>query len=368
MNAPLFDIDQKGMEVEVNSYKPGTGFAWRTLFPLKFTSKFNLKGIEGNDGIPVSADRVAFNAKAPQKTRKKVGTWNAQLSKFEVSREKDEIEVNEYLDLRTIAAANTEDKATATELVNIVYDDVKFVSDAMDARAEIEALRVGSMGKRVFSTKYDGDMAESEEINFNVPEENFLGATTKWSTTGTADGLADIKRGVALIKKKGLPVPRYAIMSQTAFDYLAAQAKVIKKVASAILQVTGLESAEDVTLDSINAYQRRHNQPQILVVDSYVTIEDKDGKQHAEQPWNENSVVLSPEPRLGYTYWKPVPMAQNTAALQVQGSFYKVTRYSELNPTLEVTMAEAYLQPALTNRRSLVFLNAMATTWNDGEE
>ena len=79
MNKPLFDIDQPGMQVAVNSYKPGKGLAWAQLFPLKYTPKFDLKGLEGNEGIPVAADRVAFNTKAPKKTRKTVGTWSGKL-------------------------------------------------------------------------------------------------------------------------------------------------------------------------------------------------------------------------------------------------------------------------------------------------
>ena len=70
MNKPLFDLDQPGLQAEVDSYKPGNGLIWPVLFPLKYTPKFDLKGIEGEDGIPVSADRVAFNTKAPLKSRK----------------------------------------------------------------------------------------------------------------------------------------------------------------------------------------------------------------------------------------------------------------------------------------------------------
>ena len=86
MNAPLFEIDRPGLELEVNSYQPGLGLAWRQLFPLKYTPDFDLKGIEGDEGIPISADRVAFNTKAPKKTRKKVGTWSGTLGKIAVSR------------------------------------------------------------------------------------------------------------------------------------------------------------------------------------------------------------------------------------------------------------------------------------------
>lgn len=368
MNKPLFDLDTPGVQAELASYKPGTGLAWPQLFPLKYTPKFDLKGIEGEDGIPVSADRVAFNSKAPKKTRKKVGSWNCTLGKIEISREKDEIAINDYNDLKTIAAANTEDTAAAQALVDLVYDDIAFCNKGMDARAEIEALTVGSLGKRVFSTKLDGDMAESEEINFNVPEDNFIGASAKWDNYEQADGLGDIIRGTKIITKKGLRKPQYAIMEQTMFDHLCAQKKTIKRVASAILKATGLDSADEVTIDSVNSYMRRKGAPQILVIESYVAIEGKDGKPDTVQPWNVNSVVLSPEARLGYTYYKTVPRVPNTDALQENGSYYKLTVYSDLNPMTEVTMAEAYIQPALSNRRSLVYINAMNTTWNGGDE
>ena len=59
-------------------------------------------------------------------------------------------------------------------------------------------------------------------------------------------------------------------------------------------------------------------------------------------------------------------MVKNTEAMQEQAAFYKLTCYSDLNPMLEVTMAEAYIQPVLVNRRSTVFLNINATTWNKG--
>jgi hypothetical protein len=52
--------------------------------------------------------------------------------------------------------------------------------------------------------------------------------------------------------------------------------------------------------------------------------------------------------------------------MQVRGSYYKLTRYSDMNPMREVTLAEAYIQPALDNRASLVYINTAKTTWNNG--
>ena len=366
MLKPLMDIDQQSLQVEVNSYKPGNGLAWSKLFPLKYTPKFDLKGLEAEDGIPVSADRVAFNTLAPKKSRKTIGSWSGQLGKIAVSREKNELEINEYNDLRDLSGIRTEDQATARYLVDTVYDDPKFCATAMDYRVEVDALRIGSAGKQVLNTKIDGKMATQDEINFNIPSENFVGAAAKWSDVETADGLADIARSQKLITDKGGKRPMYAILDEVAYEYLCAQKSTLKKVASAALNITGLATSDSVNIDSINAYQRKFNRPQILVINSRVTIEQADGSQETINPWNVNVCVLSPEPRLGYTYWKRVPKVQNTEALQAYGAYYKITRYSDVNPMSETTLAEAYLQPALSNRGSLVYLNTMNTTWNDG--
>lgn len=366
MLKPLFDIDQPGMNVEVNSYKPGNGLAWPQLFPLKFSPKFDIKGLEGDEGIPVAAERVAFNTKAPKKTRKTIGSWNGKLGKYAVSREKDEIEINEYQDLQTLSAANTEDKATAQYLVDLVYDDLTFVNNAMDYKLEIDCMRIGSSGIHDFPAKIDGDMATADTINFNVPKENFVGVTSSWSDAANADGLADIHREQDRIARKGLKKPMYAIMEKAKFEQLQSQKKVAKRLYPVCEQT--LVTADMVTLEAINKYMRGKGWPQILIIDTYATIEDKKGDQTTIKPWNENVVTLSPIPQLGWTYYKPVPMVKDTAALQSQAAYYKMTRYSELNPMLEVTMAEGYIQPGLINRRSLVFINTENTVWGKGEK
>lgn len=365
MNKPLFDIDLQGMQVAVNSYKPGNGLAWQKLFPLKYTPKFDIKGLEGNEGIPVAADRVAFNTKSPKKTRRTVGSWSGRLGKYSVSREKDEIEINEYNDLQTLAVANTEDAATARYLVDVVYDDFDFCNNAMDYKVEIDAMRIGSSGVQTFPANIEGDMATEDIINFNVPAENFGGVKTAWETTDTADGIKDIADAQAKIIKKGGNKPLFAFIEKAKFDELVAQKATARRLFPRYDQA--LIYADMISLESINAYMRGKGYPQLLVLDTYATIERKDGSKETIKPWNENVVVLSPSQQLGWTYYKPVPNVPNTDALQTQASYYKMTRYSELNPMLEVTMAEGYIQPGLINRASLVFINTTKTTWSNGE-
>lgn len=370
MNRPLMDIDQPSLQAEVDSYVPGNGFAWRDLFPLRYTPKFDLKGIEGKEGIPISADRVAFNTKAPLKSRKTIGSWSGTLEKIAISREKDEIEINEYNDLKRIAAAADTDKAAKQYLVDMIYDDVEFCNNGMDARVELDAMRIASHGVKTYTKEVDGENATEDIINFNVPAENFYGVgveTEKWSAS-TADGLGMLMKMVRAIKKAGKKAPAYAFMEQQAFDNLCAQEKTAKRLFTAsALKNDMIFTAERVTLENINNYLASKGMPRIAILDTWVTIQAKDGSETTVKPWAENVVVLSLTAQLGWTWYKTVPQVPNTEALQAYGGFYKTTRYSEVNPMLEVTMAEAYVQPALINRSSLMFLNTENIEWANGE-
>lgn len=368
MNKPLMDIDQPSLQAEVDSYVPGNGFAWRQLFPLRYTPKFDLKGIEGKEGIPISADRVAFNTKAPLKSRKTIGSWSGTLEKIAISREKDELEINEYNDLKVLAAAADTDKAAKQHLVDMIYDDVEFCNNGMDAKIELDAMRIASHGIKTYTKEVDGENATEDIINFNVPKENFHGAKVKWSETDNADGLGDIMSMIKTLKKAGKRAPQYIFMEQQAFDYLCAQAKTAKRLfTAAALKNEMIFTAERVNLENINNYLSGKTMPKIAILDTWVTIQDKDGKETTVKPWAENVVVLSLTAQLGWTWYKTVPRVANTEALQAYGPFYKTTRYSELNPMLEVTMAEAYVQPALINRSSMMFLNTENTVWANGE-
>lgn len=361
MHKPLFDLELADMQVVVDSTAIGSGMAWPTLFPLRYSARFDLKALEGEEGLPVTADRVAFNSKAPKKTRKTVGSWSGKLGKMSVSREKDEVEIIEYEDLRTLAAKSN-DPAAAQNLLDMVFNDLKFCSEAMNARVELDALRIGSSGVFDGKVEYDGDMAKADSINFNVPSENFKGVGVAWSDADNADAIGDISAAQKALRKKGRKTANYVFLNLAKFEEICAQKATVKRLFPLTTDIS-LVTGEMVNLDSVNAYMRKNKYPQFVVIDSYVEVEGKDGETTAVEPWDGDVVVLGPTPNLGYTYYRPISLTENTAALEVQSSFFKTTRYSEVNPRLEVTMAEAYYQPALANRKSLVFINTTKKTW-----
>lgn len=371
MNKPIFDIDQPSMQAEVESYEVGAGHVWPTFFPLKPTSKFDIKSLAGKEGVPISADKIAFNVKAPTKTRKTVGSWSGKLGKVAISREQDEEVINEYHDLSAIVAALPEgsDNSAKQEMVDMIYDDVAFANEGMDTKIEVDACRIGSSGIQDFPATIDGDNATQDIINFNVPAANFNGVAVVWSNHKDADGISDIAGRYKAMRKLGKTL-RYAIMEQEAFEHLCAQEATMKKLSgyNALTGKSMILTQNSVTLEAINAFMRSQGYPTIVVIETEAGIEGKDGEVTTIKPWRENVVTLAPSLQLGWTYWKTVPRVENTEALQTYGSFYKVTRYSEVNPMLEVTLAEAYVQCVLINRNTVNFLNtAYVTTWNNGE-
>lgn len=371
MHKPIFDIDLPSMQAEIESYEVGSGHVWPTFFPLKPTSKFDIKSLAGKEGVPISADKIAFNVKAPTKTRKTVGSWSGKLGKVAISREQDEEVINEYTDLKAIVASLPEgsDNSAKQELVDMIYDDVAFVNEGMDTKIEVDACRIGSSGIQDYPATIDGENATQDIINFNVPSDNFSGVPVVWSNHATADGISDIATRYKAMRAQGKTL-RYAIMEQEAFEHLCAQTETMKKL-SGYNALTGKQlilTQNSVTLESVNAFMRSQGYPTIIVIETEAGIEDKEGAVTTIKPWRPNVVTLAPSLQLGWTYWKTVPSVTNTDALQTYGSFYKVTRYSELNPMLEVTLAEAYVQCVLINRNTVNFLNtANVTTWNAGE-
>lgn len=365
MRKPLFDLSQVDMQAELNSYMPGAGLAWPTLFPLRYTPTLDIKFLEGNDGIPVSADVVAFNAKAPQKIRKTIGAWSGQVAKVAISRAKDEKQIKEYQILRSYAQSSGNPNV-ALQLVDMVYEDVEFCYNGVNYRAEDLALQAGSKAEIVLKTENNNDVVTQELINFNIPSAHKTGAKNKWSASSDSDPLGDIIAGQRAIQKEGFSRPMYAIMEQAAFDKLLMSEKTVKRVSPVVLTATGLASSDTLTIDLVNTYMRSKGYPQIIVIDSYVKQEARDGSQTTYKPWAEHVAVLSPTPQLGWTWWSDVPQVSDTDALQAYRENVKITRYSELNPMLEVTLAEAYIMPALINRQSLYYINTEKTSWNDG--
>lgn len=336
-------------------------------FPLQYTRTFDIKTLEGQETLPVIAETVAFDTPAPKKKRKTIGAWSGELSKIAISREKNERSIVEMQNAQFLAERN-EDRQAMTSIINDIYDDTDFVVNGINAKVEADALFIASHGFKEYESKIDGKgVITKDRINFNIPDEHLFGTSAKWSETTSADGIGDLIKLMSECDKEDLSNLTTAFITKKKLAELLNQKSTKERLASDISVLSGKSKYQTFTLDDLNAYMTKLGYPTFEVINRRVNAEQPNGDAYIFSPFNDNVVVLAPSIQLGKTFYTAVPQIANSDSQQSYGSFYKVTRYGAVNPMLDVTLGEAYVQPALLNRKNLFYLNTNNSVWAEGE-
>ena len=337
-------------------------------FPLQFTRTFDIKTLEGQETLPVIAETVAFDTPAPKKKRKTIGAWSGELNKIAISREKNERTIVEMQNAQYLAERN-EDRQAMSSIINDIYDDTDFVVKGINSKVENDALFIGSHGFKSFDAKIDGKGATTQDrINFNIPDEHLFGTDAKWDSTNTADGIGDILKLMKACEDEDLNSLTVAFISNRKLTELLNQKATKERLATDLTVLAGRSKYSTFTLADLNTYMQKMGYPTFEVINRRVVAEQPNGESNVIRPWNDNVVLLAPTMQLGRTYYTTVPQIANTDAQQSYGNFYKARRYGVVNPMLDVTLAEAYVQPALTNRKNLFYLNTNNSNWDEGAD
>lgn len=351
-------LNEKDMQAVVNTYNLNA-FYFPSIFPLKFNPTLTWKTLQADLGIPVAADVVAFNSSAPKKTRQILSRLQGDIPKIEIARIKEETDLNEYNQL--LPFAKTTDGAQA--LLDFIYDDVSFCFTGVNARLEWLALRALSTGKIVLDSSNNAGVVTETAVDFLVPSANKGGVATVWSTAASATPLANIKAKVKTAKGKGYKLG-YAWMDQDTFDNLAATAEVQKAAATWVIQATDLQTTP--SLDSVNKYMASNGLPQIIIVESYVTIELADGTRTSVNPWEAGVVVLTTDKVLGNTYYAPLAdeLVTDSVATKVKRGAVLIKKFSTEDPVTETTKGMANAFPAFAGATRSFMIDTTHTSWS----
>jgi hypothetical protein len=186
---------------------------------------------------------------------------------------------------------------------------------------------------------------------------------TVWSTSASATPLANIKAKVKTAKGKGYKLG-YAWMDQDTFDALAATAEVQKAAATWVVQATDLQTTP--SLDSVNKYMASNGLPQIIIVESYVTIELADGTRTSVNPWEAGVVALTTDKVLGNTYYAPLAdeLVIDSAATKVKRGAVLIKKFSTEDPVSEVTKGMANAFPAFAQGPRAFLMDTTHTSWS----
>lgn len=340
---------------------PFADLRYQTVFPNLFTPNLSWKSIEAITGAKVAADVVAYNSRAPRKGRNIPGTKQGDIPKIEIARDKVESDFNTFRGLQQALSISQNGSPTNNQvmrqIINWMYEDGAFVVDGVKARLEWIAKRIASTGKYSLTlTNNEAGVQTKVDVDFGIPNANKVNAATAWTTSATADPIADIRARVNAARTKGR-VLKYMFMDKTAFDNLVATEKFQKFCATYVANALNLQALPD--LDTANAALTRQNLPTIIIWDSFVTIEGKDGTQSSESGWEEGMVAFSETDTLGDTqYTMSADEFVNVGkATKTKSDIVLVKMWGEEDPITVITKGVAYATPVLNNAKNIHILN-----------
>lgn len=356
MKASLIQgLNEKGLQAFLNKMTLNE-FYFPTLFPFKFTPTLTWKALQGEQGVPVAADVVAFDSRAPRKTREIVERLQGDIPKIAIGRDKTESELNEYFQLLNFA--QTTDGGTA--LLDWVFNDVEFCFKGVNARLEWLALQAISQGVVSLSKTNNAGIVTETAVDFLVPTGNKSGCAIAWTSSATAVPITKIKTIVKAAKAAGYPI-KYILMNQDTFDDFLLCAQVIA-FAATWLQVATSTTLEP-NLEGVNSALARANLPQIKVLDSYVNIEIN-GTRTAVNPFADNVVVFVPDLVLGNTFYAPLADDQvESVAIKARRGATMVKKFSTDEPLTESTVGMANAFPALGVSSRMYLVDTKNATW-----
>ena len=349
------EISENDLQAVVDAYTLDD-FYYPSIFPVMFTPTLTWRALSGDYGINVAADVVSYNVAAPKKTRNVIERLTGKIPKIEIVRVKEETDLNEYQHLQYYYSSEEGQRA----LMNWVYADTDFCFKGVNARLEWLALRALSTGGFVLDSSNNAGTVTETTVDFGVPEEHKLKATTAWNEENAASAtpISDIRSVVAKGVGEGMLL-KYMFMDLETFYAMMASDEAIDFCSSWVPQVGRLKIPN---VDEVNIALKAHRLPEIRLIDTYVTLEGQSGQRTTVNPWERGVVTFVPELACGYTYHGPMAdeMVTDSVATKVKREHILIKKYSTEDPVTEVTKGIANAIPVWGNADRCFLFDTLA--------
>jgi len=291
MKTPIIEGLTQGDYTSYLAKRQFSELYWPRFFPLKNVNRLDGKTVMGAEGSRAAAMVISYDSKAPELGRKSVQTMHFDIPKVAIKRVKTENDLNEQYITRSTMGNDA--------VMQDYFDDAKFVVDAVEAREEWFALTALSTTKIQLSTTNNPmGIVNETVIDFGMNDANKKCVSAIWATTAAklvTDFTAVAKAGRAL----GLQF-KYAFMNQAAFDLAIAGTELVAFF-------TGINSTVNpIDIASVNRLLAARNLPQIVIIETYVGIENKAGSTTLVNPWSDTHVLFTPDIIQGSMFNGPI--------------------------------------------------------------
>lgn len=354
-------ILQEITDARLQAYLKKNQFAdryWPAMFPLDYRDELTWESLQGEEGANIKADVIAYDSSAPEKGRSIIGKASGKIAKTAVIRSMREEDFLMYRRLKKGATNDSEKQA----ILNMVFNDVDFVVNGVNATAEFLALQAASTGK-VILTK-DNNSGLAVEVDMGIPAANKTNVTTLFSTTATADYIAEVKKIDKAARAKGVKL-LHQFMDPETFDSIVALDKV-KAAYGFYVSNNNVTYNGNIAVEDLNKLLSKNRLPEIHLIDTFIQNEDAKHVRTTIQPWKEGYITFATETVLGRLQHGPIAEEDAESvkkyAVQSKKGHILVTKWSDVNPVREYTKGEGHFFPVLKNPESIFILNTKSTS------
>lgn len=341
----------------VQAYPLGN-LQYREFFPLEFNTGLDYTRLEKAAGAKVMADVVALGSRAIRKGRDFVEKSMGQITKKEIARDKDEYDMFKIRDLRTAALAYPNNSSVKNQMINMIYDDVPFVIDGINARLEFEAKQLASTGK-VTTIASNNEGVKNISLDYGVTVQN---AQKDWFADATADPIEELQALQDAARATGNRYMSVTLETDTLNKVLRNQNTKMFVLGIPVSESTVLPS---VTLAQLNTELQLKGLPVFKVWDSFVQTENKAGERTAVSGWVQGNITLTISPIIGVTKYTVSDEFNIKTGIEiskeVKDDFLLVKTWGTEDPQIMSTKGTAFAIPVFNDvKKSLILKTKLA--------
>lgn len=338
------------------------------FFPKYFTMGSPQSGLSyataiGRTRIEAAASIVAHGSEAPLRSRAGLEKFSGEVAAIKVKRKMDE---SEYRNWMMVQQMNLPDESKKQQIIQLIWDDVKYVVDSVRSRLDVMVKQAMSSGNVTIDVASNPEGSVMGDINLLVEADNsgnpgsrngtaeaFGVGLPGWDTSGTADAVQDISAVVTEIAEPNGIVYEKVIMTPAQWRQVSRQTLVMARFGT-----------EEPTLDEMNNYLSDRQLPIIELAHGRHAVETA-GRITNITPWNDERVVFVPAGNLGIIHnalaveeISPVPTVDYAISDRTL-----VSKWAQTEPFGELTRGEIAAFPGLEAADQMLFVNVENNDW-----
>ena len=315
----------------------------------------------GRSRIEAAASVVAHGSEAPLRGRAGLEKLSGEVSAIKVKRKMDEQEYRNWLVMQNM---NVPDESRKQQIINLIWNDVRYVADAVRSRIDIMVKQALSQGKVTINATTNPDGIVPGDVDLLISSDNKLGVTdlsqaynahNQWKddddNIGTATPISDIAHVVETYEDKGIEFEKI-LMTPTKWRAIAK-----------IDEVTELLGTRP-TFDEVNNYLSDRGLPIIELVKGKHQLESG-GTLSTYTAWQDKYVTFIPSGSLGLIH-NAVAIEEITPVAGVDYAMSNrtlISKWSQTEPFGEFTRGEIAAFPGLEAADNVVLVNTESENW-----